>query len=65
MNEQELELDVYCIKEIKKGLRDGIIHSTKFSILTITRDRYNKPVSGRRAMWTQFGLHPPLCKLRD
>jgi hypothetical protein len=37
------------------------IHSTKFSILTITRARYNRPVSGRRAEWTQFGLHPPLC----
>jgi hypothetical protein len=25
MNEQELKLDVYCIKGIKKGLRDGIL----------------------------------------
>jgi hypothetical protein len=33
------------------------IHSTKFSIFTITRDRYNRPVSGRRAERTQFGLH--------
>jgi hypothetical protein len=40
------------------------IHSTKFSILTITRGRYNKPVSGRRVEWTQFGFHPPLCKLK-
>jgi hypothetical protein len=40
------------------------IHSTKFSILTITRCRYNRPVNGRRAEWTQFGLHPPLCKLK-
>jgi hypothetical protein len=40
------------------------IHSTKFSILTITRGKYNRPVSGRRAEWTQFGLHPPLCKLK-
>jgi hypothetical protein len=40
------------------------IHSTKFSILTITRGRYNKPINGRRAEWTQFGLHPPLCKLK-
>jgi hypothetical protein len=38
-------------------------HSTNFSILTITRGRYNRPVSGRRAEWAQFGLHPPLCKL--
>jgi hypothetical protein len=35
-----------------------------FSILTITRGRYNRPVSGRRAEWTQFGLHPPLCKFK-
>jgi hypothetical protein len=39
------------------------IHST--SILTITRGRYNRPVSGRRAEWTQFGLHAPLCKLKN
>jgi hypothetical protein len=39
-------------------------HSTKFSILTITRGRYNRPINGRRADWTQFGLHPPLCKLK-
>jgi hypothetical protein len=39
------------------------IHSTKFSILTITQGRYNRPVSGRLAEWTQFGLHPPLCKI--
>jgi hypothetical protein len=38
------------------------IHSTNFSIFTITRGRYNRPVSGRRAEWTQFGHHPPLCK---
>jgi hypothetical protein len=41
------------------------IHSTKFSILTITRGRYNRPrINGRRAEWTQFGLYPPLCKLK-
>jgi hypothetical protein len=33
----------------------------KFSILTITRGRYNRIVNGRGAEWTQFGLHPPLC----
>jgi hypothetical protein len=38
------------------------IHSTKFSILTITRGRHNRPINCRRAEWTQFGLHPPLCK---
>jgi hypothetical protein len=40
------------------------IHFTKFSILIITRGRYNRPVSGRRAGWTQFGLHHSLCKLQ-
>jgi hypothetical protein len=40
------------------------IHSTKLSILTIARGRYNRPVSGRRAEWTLFGLHPPLSKLK-
>jgi hypothetical protein len=34
----------------------------KFSITTITRGRYNRPVSGQRADWTQFGLQPPLCE---
>jgi hypothetical protein len=38
------------------------IHSTKFSILAITRGRHNRPIRGRRAEWTQFGLHPPLCE---
>jgi hypothetical protein len=33
-------------------------------LLTITRGRHNRPVSGRRAEWTQFGLHPPLGKLK-
>jgi hypothetical protein len=34
------------------------IHSTKFSILTITRGRYKRPrINGRRAEWTQFGPH--------
>jgi hypothetical protein len=37
------------------------LYSTKFSIIIITRDRYNRPFSGRRAEWTQLGLHPPLC----
>jgi hypothetical protein len=41
------------------------IRSTKFSILTIIRGRYNRPrINGRRTEWTQFGLHPPLCKLK-
>jgi hypothetical protein len=33
----------------------------KFTIITITRSRYNRPFRGRRAEWTQF--HPPLCEL--
>jgi hypothetical protein len=39
-------------------------HSTKFSIIIITRGRYKRPFSGRRAEWTQLGLHPPLCELK-
>jgi hypothetical protein len=33
------------------------VHSTNFSILTITRGRYNKARSGRSAEWIQYGLH--------
>jgi hypothetical protein len=40
------------------------LHSTKFSIIIITRGRYNRPFSGRRAEWTQCGLQPPLCELK-
>jgi hypothetical protein len=41
------------------------IHSTKFSIFTITRVKYDRPrINGRRAEWTQCGLHPPLSKLK-
>jgi ABC-type oligopeptide transport system substrate-binding subunit len=40
------------------------LHSTKFSIITITRGRYYRPFCGRRAEWTQLGLHPPLCELK-
>jgi hypothetical protein len=40
------------------------IHSTKFSILTITRGRYNRPVSGLCAEWTQFGLQPPTMQIK-
>jgi hypothetical protein len=39
------------------------LHSTKFSIITITRGRYNRPFTRRRAKWTQF--HPPLCEKFD
>jgi hypothetical protein len=40
------------------------LHSAKVSIIIITRSRYNRPFSGRRAEWTQLGLHPPLCELK-
>jgi hypothetical protein len=33
-------------------------------IIIITRGRYNRPFSGRRAEWTQLGLHPSLCELK-
>jgi hypothetical protein len=39
-------------------------HSTKFSIIIITRVRYNRSFSGRRAEWTQFGLHHQLCEFK-
>jgi hypothetical protein len=34
------------------------LHSTKFSIIIITRGRYNRPISGRRAEWTQLYSTP-------
>jgi hypothetical protein len=40
------------------------LHSTIFSIIIFTRGRYNRPFSGRRAEWTQLGLHPPLCEFK-
>jgi hypothetical protein len=40
------------------------LYPTKFSILTITRDRYNRPVNGRPAVWTKFGLHLSPCELK-
>jgi hypothetical protein len=36
----------------------------KFSIIIITRGRYNRPFSGRRAERTQLGLYPPICELK-
>jgi hypothetical protein len=36
------------------------LHSTNFFIIIIiTRGRYNRPFSGRRAEGTQLGLPPP------
>jgi hypothetical protein len=40
------------------------LHSTKFSIIIITRSRYNRPIGGRRAEWTQLNSTPPLCELK-
>jgi hypothetical protein len=34
------------------------LHSTKFSIMIITRGRYNRPFSGRRAEWTHLDSTP-------
>jgi hypothetical protein len=39
------------------------LHSTNF-IIIITRGRYNRPFSGRRAEWTQLGHQPPLCEIK-
>jgi hypothetical protein len=33
-------------------------HSTKFSILIITRGRYNRPICGRRVEWTPLDFTP-------
>jgi hypothetical protein len=37
------------------------LYSANFSIITITRGRYNRPFSGRRAEWNKCGLYTPLC----
>jgi hypothetical protein len=34
------------------------------SILTITRDRYNRPITGRSAAWTSVWAPPPTNKLK-
>jgi hypothetical protein len=39
-------------------------HSTNFSIIIITLGGHNRPIGGRSAEWTQFGLHPPLYQLK-
>jgi hypothetical protein len=39
-------------------------HSTKLSIIIITRGRYNRPVSGRRAEWTQLDSTPHYANLK-
>jgi hypothetical protein len=41
------------------------LHSTKYPITIITRGRYSRPFSGRRAEWTQFGLQPPPCEKKN
>jgi hypothetical protein len=35
------------------------LYATKFSIIIITRGRYNSPISGRRADWAQLNFTPP------
>jgi hypothetical protein len=40
------------------------LHSTKSSIIIIARGRYNRPFCGRRAKWTQLGLHLPHVNLK-
>jgi hypothetical protein len=38
-------------------------HSTKFSVLIINRGRYNRPIGGRRAVWTQLDSTPHYSNL--
>jgi hypothetical protein len=37
-------------------------NSTKFSILIITRGRYNRPIGGRCVKWTQWDSIPTIKK---
>jgi hypothetical protein len=40
-------------------------HSTNLSIIIITRGRYDRPIGGRRAEWTQLDSTPlPLIEAR-
>jgi hypothetical protein len=39
-------------------------HSTNFSIIIITRGWHSRPIRGRSAEGTQFGLHPSLYQLK-
>jgi hypothetical protein len=51
--------------KFSKSTLVSLANSLKFSVITITRGRYNRPVTGRRAEWTQYGLHhhpPPPAK---
>jgi hypothetical protein len=55
----------WCRFSPSTSVSPASLHSTKYSIIIITQGRYNRPVSGRRAEWTQLGLHPPpLCELK-
>jgi hypothetical protein len=49
------------MKNLSRGIRfpPADHHSTKFSIVIITRGRYTRPVGGRRAKWTQLDSTPP------
>jgi hypothetical protein len=40
------------------------LHSTKFSIIIITRSKYNRPISGCRAEWTQLDS-PPTKQIKN
>jgi hypothetical protein len=43
----------------------GFLRVLRFPLpIIITQGRYKRPFSGRRAEWTQYGLHPPLCKFK-
>jgi hypothetical protein len=39
-------------------------HSIKFSIIIITRGRYNRPTGGQCAEWTQLDPTPPLLEFK-
>jgi hypothetical protein len=54
----------WCMFSPSTSVSSANLRSTKFSIIIITRGRYNRPCSGRPAEWTQLGLHPPLCELK-
>jgi hypothetical protein len=40
------------------------LHSTKFSIIIITRGRYNRPFNGCHAEWTQLDSTPTMRILK-
>jgi hypothetical protein len=40
------------------------LYFTKFSMITISRGRYHRPLSGQRAEWTQYALHPLTMRIK-